>query len=172
MANSMDFTASKVTLPPGACPTCGGEGQEQYSDATAVEEVASRTCVDCGGSGKHTVWGHGDSDQTERWSGAEATREAAIAEGRAHYGKDGFWIISGTPHSAAEFMLDVDFILEETAQRAHDEVGEVSDDFPDVTDDAKKELEALLKTWADKNIKCEFWTADGTAEYIEPEATE
>ena len=114
------------------------------------------------------VWGHGDSEHAERWSGTCATRDEAIKEGRDHYGKDGFSINSGTPHSASEFMLDVDFILEETAQRAHDEVGEVSDDFPDVTDEAKKELETLLKTWADKNIKCGFWTADGTAEDIPP----
>jgi uncharacterized protein (UPF0212 family) len=43
----------KITLPPGACPTCGGEGQEQYLDANAEEGVAVRTCVECNGTGTY-----------------------------------------------------------------------------------------------------------------------
>ncbi len=46
-----EFQAGRVELPPGACATCGGEGQEQYLDETAPEGVAARDCPTCGGSG-------------------------------------------------------------------------------------------------------------------------
>lgn len=117
------------------------------------------------------VWGHADSDQAERWYGVCASREDAIAEGRDHYGKDGFWIHSGTAHTAGEFVPDVDFIIDSMSERASDEVGEASEDFPYVSTEARKELEDLLEAWANKHIKCGFWTADGKAEYIPPEGT-
>ncbi len=51
----LQFQEVKIVLPPGACPTCGGEGQEQFLDAREPEGVGARECVTCGGSGRATV---------------------------------------------------------------------------------------------------------------------
>jgi hypothetical protein len=45
----MMFDEAKIDLPSGACPNCGGEGQEQWIDAAG--EPAARTCKDCRGTG-------------------------------------------------------------------------------------------------------------------------
>lgn len=117
------------------------------------------------------VWGYGDSDEAERYYGHTLTREDAIAEGRAHYGKTvGFWVIQGHSHSPSEFTPDADWLLEEIGQRASDTVGEAAEEWPDgVTPEQKKELQELLDNWVNKNLECRFWTAEGQAEYIEPE---
>lgn len=51
-AHPLSFTESKIELPPGACPNCGGEGQEQGLDANALEGVYAKTCTACNGTGK------------------------------------------------------------------------------------------------------------------------
>lgn len=47
--------------------------------------------------------------------------------------------------------------------------GIAKSEFPQVTDEAKAELDAMLKTWADKHIKVEFWIGVRSPELIEPE---
>jgi hypothetical protein len=117
-----------------------------------------------------TVWGYGDSDQAERYFGHLATREDAISEGRAHYGvHTGFWVVRGKEHSPSEFTPDADWILDDMSERAGDTVGEVAEDWPDVTPEQKKDLQKLLDDWVNKNLECRFWTTDGDPEYIEPE---
>ncbi len=54
------------------------------------------------------------------------------------------------------------------SDRAHDAVGEAGDEFPDVSDEARAELEALLSEWASRHVTCDFWSVDGEAEWIKP----
>jgi hypothetical protein len=118
-----------------------------------------------------TVWGYADSEEAEGFFGHFATREEAIAAGRAHYGlKDGFWIVEGKECSPSEFTPEVDWILEDMSERAIDTVGDAVEDWPpEVSTEAKEELQAFLDAWANKNIRCDFWSSEGRPEYIEPE---
>lgn len=43
------FGPQEIKLPPGACSTCGGEGQEQHLDAFG--EPSARVCMRCRGTG-------------------------------------------------------------------------------------------------------------------------
>lgn len=115
-----------------------------------------------------TLWGYADSRKTERWTGSEVSREAAIAEGRKLYPGQDFWICSGTKCEPARFMPDADWIVEDASNRAAEEVGEVAEDWPpSAPKEAMAELDAFLEAWAEKHMPCEFWLADGEAELIE-----
>jgi hypothetical protein len=46
------------------------------------------------------------------------------------------------------------------------EMGEVADEYPDVTKEAENDLTALLRAWVDKHVSMRCWTATGTAEEI------
>ena len=117
-------------------------------------------------------WGYADSRDAESWSGVCLTREQAIAEGREHYsflngrGYDGFWIHSGHLVPLEAVMPDVDDLLESMGERAYDEAGESAEGYPDVTNEARTELEGLLRGWCEKYARPEFWVADGEAEFI------
>lgn len=121
-------------------------------------------------------WGYADSRDAESWSGVCLTREQAIAKGREHYsflngrGYDGFWIHSGHLVPLEAVMPDVDDIIETMGERAYDEAGEVAEEYPDVTAEAKAELEELLRGWCEKYARPTFWVADGVAEFISGEA--
>ena len=119
-------------------------------------------------------WGYADSKHADAWEGAHLTREAAIAEGRAHHSflteagrtYDGFWIHSGHVVPLEVVMPDVDDLLESMGERAYDEAGESAEGYPDVTNEARTELEGLLRGWCEKYARPEFWVADGEAEFI------
>ena len=51
-------------------------------------------------------------------------------------------------------------------EAAYDIVGEVADDYPNVSDEAKAELLALLKGWADKHATPTWWEAVDPREYV------
>jgi hypothetical protein len=113
-------------------------------------------------------WGYSDDRDTERWIGAEGSREDVIAEGRETYPGQPFWICSGTECSAEQFMPDADDILETAAQRACDEIGDAAEDWPpSVPKEALAELTGFIRAWAAKHLPCRFWTADGDKERIE-----
>lgn len=115
-----------------------------------------------------TVWGYAESDKVERWSGMCATREEAIKEGRSKYGDPPyFYVMSGTQYPASAYVPDANWVAEQMAETA--DGGEASAEFPEVSDEAKKKLDALLEAWADENVPVNFWVADGTAERIGPD---
>jgi hypothetical protein len=62
--------------------------------------------------------------------------------------------------------IDVDGILEKMGERAGDDCGEYADDYPDVSKDARQELEDVLKTWARKHCTPRFWKVKNVREYI------
>ncbi len=96
-------------------------------------------------------WGYASSEDAESWRGCCLTREEAIEEAIDEYrdedGYDGFWIHSGHLVSVETVMPDVDDLLEGMGERAGDEAGEVAEDYPDVTNEARIELEELIRGW-------------------------
>jgi len=122
------------------------------------------------------VWGYSQERETEGWSGECATREEAIAEGRAEYDGDVFYVIRGTRPKASRFLPA--FLCEDIAERmgeaAGEEVGDIVDDWPCTTKEADAALVRLLAAWADEHIPVPFWVADGTPELVpaEPEQQE
>lgn len=117
-----------------------------------------------------TVWGYAESDKAERWSGMCATREEAIKEGRSEYRHENplfFYVIEGTQRPASAYVPDADWVVEQMAETA--DGGEASEEFPEVSDEAKEKLNKLLEAWADENVKVNFWVSDGVAERIGPD---
>lgn len=45
----VEWSEQEISLPPGACATCGGEGQEQWLDGPG--EPHATTCQECRGTG-------------------------------------------------------------------------------------------------------------------------
>ena len=119
-------------------------------------------------------WGYASSKDAEAWTGVCLTRDEAIKEGLEHYGYlseyggkwDGFWIHSGHVVPLEAVMPDVDDIIEMMGERAHDEAGECAEEYPDVTNEARNELEGLIRGWCERYATPTFWVADGEAEFI------
>ena len=111
-------------------------------------------------------WGYASSRNSEAWIGECKTRQEAILEGIATYCGEPFWIHSGHLLSVETVLPDVDDLLERMGETAYDEAGEVAEDYPDVTNEARIELEGLLRGWVEKYARPTFWVADGEAEFI------
>ena len=111
-------------------------------------------------------WGYALSRDSEAWQGECKTRMEAILEGYATYCGDPFWIHSGHVVPLEAVMPDVDAILEQAGEQAYDEAGEVAEEYPDVTNEARIELEGLIRGWFEKHARPTFWVADGECEFI------
>lgn len=74
--------------------------------------------------------------------GPFATRELAIEKGRSY--KWGSFSIGQAGWSAGINEVDVNDFIENMAQQYRDEYGECADEWPDVGDDALKELGSAL----------------------------
>jgi hypothetical protein len=113
-----------------------------------------------------TVWGYATSDDCDTWSGMCETREQAIKEARSEFGDvPYFYVMEGTQSPPSAYVPDANWVVEQMAETA--DGGEASAEFPEVSDEAKKELDELLEAWADRNVKVNFWVADVAAERIE-----
>lgn len=62
--------------------------------------------------------------------------------------------------------VDVDSVLEQMGERAFDDCGEAADVYPDVTGEAKQELDDILKAWARQHCTPRFWEVRNVREYI------
>jgi hypothetical protein len=73
----------------------------------------------------------------------------------------------GTAHRPPlEKLIYVDDVLEPMGERAYEIVGEHAEDYPEVSQEAKGELLALLLGWARKHAMPNFWTVRGVREYV------
>lgn len=58
----------------------------------------------------------------------------------------------------AGFFFDIDMLFENMGESAHDAGGEYADDFPDVSEGARAELEDIIKNWLDRNVEVRFYS--------------
>ena len=69
-----------------------------------------------------------------------------------------------TPDPAG--WVDADDIIEQLACRAYDDCGEVAEDYPEVSKEAKAELESLLEAWVRKHCTPTFYMIKDVQEYV------
>lgn len=116
-----------------------------------------------------TVWGVGDIEQSEAWSGAHDTREEAIQDGIEQFEGAPFWICAGGLYDPADLMPSASFIVEQMVEATCDTgCPDGVDDPVHVKDGGEEALDELLKLWAEKYCECKFWTPVGKAERYEP----
>ncbi|MBR7972908.1 hypothetical protein KDX01_07230 [Burkholderia vietnamiensis] len=63
-------------------------------------------------------------------------------------------------------LCDADDVIDMIGERAYDEVGEYADCYPDVTPEAKAELDALLAGWIEKHAKPTFYSVINVREHV------
>ncbi|MDN7441162.1 hypothetical protein QZM64_18555 [Burkholderia cepacia] len=63
-------------------------------------------------------------------------------------------------------LCDADDVIDMIGERAYDEVGEYADCYPDVTPEARAELDALLAGWIEKHAKPTFYSVINVREHI------
>jgi hypothetical protein len=68
-----------------------------------------------------------------------------------------------TPDPA--MWVDADDVIDQIACSANDECGEWAEDYPDVTAEAKDELNTLLQAWARKHCMPTFWSIRDSKSY-------
>ncbi|UXV17554.1 hypothetical protein N4P55_16815 [Pseudomonas fluorescens] len=61
--------------------------------------------------------------------------------------------------------VDVGDVIEMLGERAYDDVGEFAEDWPDVPDEARQELDALLSAWISKHCTATFYCVRNVVEY-------
>lgn len=122
------------------------------------------------------TWGYSDSPEPDGWIGTDGGREGAIEEGLDTYpDAEAIYVIRGRTPDVAEVLPNlrglVDHMLDGMQENAFDLVGDVAEDFPDVTDAAREELATALGVvtagWASRHVQVAFWVSVGKAERIE-----
>lgn len=85
--------------------------------------------------------------------------DKALEVGRVVY-----FSIANKP-DAGQFV-SAESVIDNMASAAWDVGSEYAEDFPDVTPDARKELEEFLEAWARKHCEVNFFTVSGVQEYV------
>lgn len=62
-------------------------------------------------------------------------------------------------------LCDANDVIDMIGDRAYDEVGEAADGYPDISPEAKVELEALIAGWIEKHAKPTFYSVINVREY-------
>ena len=110
---------------------------------------------------KEQRWGHAPEEKPERWFGSFATMAEAIEAGHKTYSEDEtFYVCSGNLAWGPGYMPTVDELEEMIWSTAYEDVGELAEDFPDITEAAKLELDTFLKDWAARHVIATFWVAN------------
>lgn len=132
--------------------------RESEVDMTHKHCMCSKGCCQCG---ETTIrWGHALEAKPEKWEGAYKTRDEAIDAGRAFHKGSQFYIQRGALAWGPEYMPDAEAIETMLWDAAYTDVDEAAEGFPDITPEAKAELDAFLTAWAEKHVKAKFWLAD------------
>jgi len=61
--------------------------------------------------------------------------------------------------------VDAGDVIEMLGERAYDDVGEFAEDWPDVPDEARQELDSLLSEWISKHCIATFYRVRNVVEY-------
>lgn len=112
-------------------------------------------------------WGYSTEEQPDMWMGSYPTRQDAINAAIADEPDPAvaLWVSRGVQPDPVGY-LDVDDIIERAQESAYDEAGEAAEDWLAVTEEAKAELESLLREWVQKHAPIEFWVSGGKAELV------
>ncbi|AMC34766.1 hypothetical protein [Janthinobacterium sp. B9-8] len=73
-------------------------------------------------------------------------------------------------HPNPSSFFDIDRLFEDIGERACDDHGEWAEDFPDVSDEKKAELNAIITEWLDKNIDVTFYAVTNVEELVVTES--
>ncbi|MBY4726642.1 MULTISPECIES: hypothetical protein [Burkholderia] len=65
-----------------------------------------------------------------------------------------------------KYLCDADDVIGTMGDRAYDQVGEYADGYPDVTPEARAELDALLAGWIEKHAKPTFYSVVNVRQYV------
>lgn len=68
-------------------------------------------------------------------------------------------------HPETRQLIDAEDVIEQMTERAWDIAGEYAMEYPDVSKEAKDELERLLEAWITKHCPPEFFTVKNSVEY-------
>ena len=74
------------------------------------------------------------------------------------------------PVTADDLIPPADWVIDDIACRAGDLVGEIAEDYPEVSNEARQELESLLRGWVEKHCPPTFFMVDDSIEYVVTEA--
>ena len=108
------------------------------------------------------LWGHAPLDgEEDGFHGDFTSRDEAIADARLAYPGEDFLIAYGHHPDPAAFMPGVEWVMEQAQESASCDVGDVSDHWPDISEEAEKEFDDFLAQWARKYAPCTFWVIDG-----------
>jgi len=113
------------------------------------------------------VWGHSTSLDAERWIGAWASRDEAIAEGRVAYEGAPFYVVQGYRPKAEKYVAGLSgCVVEMLITAAGDEAGDAVSDY-DVPKADKAALDAMLREWAARLDPLPFWVVAGEPERVQ-----
>lgn len=62
--------------------------------------------------------------------------------------------------------FDADHVIEAIGEAAYGEAGEHAEDYPDVTPEAKAELQTFLDAWINKRCTPAFYAIENSREYV------
>ena len=75
------------------------------------------------------------------------------------------WVADAVRPSS-KHLIDADDVIELMGERAFDIARENAEDYPDVSDAEKAELDAILKSWIDRACPPNFWRVKNIRPYI------
>jgi hypothetical protein len=120
-----------------------------------------------------TVWGYSDCED-EGFQGAFTSEEEAIEKGNKRFKNEPetggvFWVQPGSyppvTKVAPDYNMLAEHVVDLIGDNAHEEWDEAAEDFPDVSDDAKKELEnelkAVIDAWMTRHLEAPCWEPTG-----------
>lgn len=79
---------------------------------------------------------------------------------------DTIYVGEASQPCASRYVPDADWVIEYMGEQADDDIGEAAEDWPDVSKEAKQELEAFLKDWAVRNCQVNFYRVKNVQEYV------
>jgi hypothetical protein len=125
-----------------------------------------------------TVWGY-SIDEDEGFQGAFTTKEEAIEKGNARFKNEPetggtFWIQPGAyppvTKVAPDYGMLSEHVVDLIGDNAHEAWDDMAEDFPDVSPEAKKELENELKSvidaWMMRHLEAPCWEPEGDPEPV------
>ena len=119
------------------------------------------------------VWGHGESEDVENWSGAYASRDEAIAAAiplARDEERDYVWVNSGhklDPGAMLSGHIDADRLLEDYVDSEPEELMCFDDPVLELKPGAQDALMKVIAAWAAVYVSAgDAWIADGTPEKV------